>query len=63
VFFTFASTLHDRIYFLKDRFDLFDIERSGTGLIDAGGMLLMGGHLGSFEAMRACGRVLAGRRV
>jgi predicted LPLAT superfamily acyltransferase len=63
VYFTFASTLHDRIYFLKDRFDLFDIERSGTGLIDAGGMLLMGAHLGSFEAMRACGRVLAGRRV
>jgi predicted LPLAT superfamily acyltransferase len=26
-------------------------------------MLLMGGHLGSFEAMRACGRVLAGRHV
>lgn len=63
VFLTFASTLHDRIYFLKDRFDLFDIERSGTGLIDAGGMVLMGAHLGSFEAMRACGRVLAGRRV
>ena len=63
VYLTFASTLHDRIYFLKDRFDLFDIQRSGTGLIDAGGMLLMGAHLGSFEAMRACGRVLAGRRV
>lgn len=63
VYLTFASTLHDRIYFLKDRFDLFDIERSGTGLIGAGGMLLMGAHLGSFEAMRACGRVLAGRRV
>jgi predicted LPLAT superfamily acyltransferase len=63
VYLTFASTLHDRIYFLKDRFDLFDIRRSGTGLIDAGGMLLMGAHLGSFEAMRTCGRVLAGRRV
>lgn len=63
VYFTFASTLHDRIYFLKDRFDLFDIERSGTGLVQGGGMLLMGAHLGSFEAMRACGRVLAGRRV
>lgn len=63
VYFTFASTLHDRIYFLKDRFDLFDIRRSGTGLIDAGGMLLMGAHFGSFEALRACGRVLAGRRV
>lgn len=63
VYFTFASTLHDRIYFLKDRFDLFDIRRSGTGLIEAGGMLMMGAHFGSFEAMRACGRALAGRRV
>lgn len=63
VYLTFASTLHDRIYFLKDRFDLFDIGRSGTGLIDAGGMLMMGAHFGSFEAMRACGRALAGRRV
>ena len=63
VYFTFASTLHDRIYFLKDRFDLFDIRRSGTGLIEGGGMLMMGAHLGSFEAMRACGRALAGRRV
>lgn len=63
VYFTFASTLHDRIYFLKDRFDLFDIRRSGTGLIEGGGMLMMGAHFGSFEAMRACGRALAGRRV
>lgn len=63
VYFTFASTLHDRIYFLKDRFDLFHIERSGTGLVGDGGVLLMGAHFGSFEAMRACGRALAGRRV
>lgn len=63
VYLAFASTLHDRVYFLKGRFDLFDIERSGTGLVDAGGMLLMGAHFGSFEAMRACGRALGGRRV
>jgi predicted LPLAT superfamily acyltransferase len=63
VYFTFASTLHDRIYFLKGRFELFDIERTGLELFDEGGALLMGAHLGSFEAMRACGRSLAGRRV
>jgi len=63
LYLTFASTLHDRIYFLKGRFDLFAIERSGTGLIGAGGTLMMGAHFGSFEAMRACGRAFAGRRV
>jgi predicted LPLAT superfamily acyltransferase len=63
LYFAFASTLHDRIFFLKDRFELFDIERSGTGLLEAGGMVLMGAHFGSFEAMRSCGRALSGRRV
>ena len=63
-YFSFASTLHDRIYFLKDRFDLFDIQRHGhEPLEDGGGALLMGAHLGSFEAMRACARGMAHRRV
>ena len=61
---SFASTLHDRIYFLKDRFDLFEIQRHGHEPLEAGGgALLMGAHLGSFEAMRACGRSMAHRRV
>jgi predicted LPLAT superfamily acyltransferase len=60
-FLAFASTVHDRIYLLNDRFDLFDIRVVGESIIrrhvDAGrGILLMGGHLGSFEAMRAIGR-------
>jgi predicted LPLAT superfamily acyltransferase len=63
-YFSFASTLHDRIYFLKDRFDLFDITRHGHDVLEDGaGALLMGAHLGSFEAMRSCGRGLAHRRV
>jgi len=63
-YFSFASTLHDRIYFLKDRFDLFDIQRHGhEHFEDGAGALLMGAHLGSFEAMRACGRGMAHRRV
>jgi predicted LPLAT superfamily acyltransferase len=64
VFSSFASTIHDRIYFLKGRFDLFEIRMHGAELFEgAGGALLMGAHLGSFEAMRACGRALPGRRV
>jgi predicted LPLAT superfamily acyltransferase len=60
-FLAFASTVHDRIYLLNDRFDLFDVRVVGEPVIrrhvDAGhGILLMGGHLGSFEAMRAIGR-------
>ena len=61
--FAFAACLHDRIYFLKDRFDLFDIEVHGAELVDAGSALLMGAHFGSFEALRACGRHLGHRRV
>jgi len=62
-FFTFAATLHDRIYFLKDRFELFAIETHGRELFGPEGALLMGAHLGSFEAMRACGRQLGRREV
>ena len=29
----FASTIHDRIYFVNDRYDLFDIEIVGGGLV------------------------------
>ena len=65
VFSTFAATIHDRIYFLKQRFDLFDVRVHGAQLFEEErGALLMGAHLGSFEAMRACGRAaLGGRRV
>lgn len=63
LFFSFAATVHDRIYFLKGRFDLFDIAVSGAGVFDAEGTLLMGAHLGSFEVLRACGRHLGRRDV
>jgi predicted LPLAT superfamily acyltransferase len=67
-FFCFASTIHDRIYLINRRYDLFDIDIQGKQhihpLIDAGeGVLLMGAHLGSFEVMRAIGRQLPGLRV
>ena len=63
LFFSFASTIHDRVYFLKNRFELFDIEVEGGEVFDERALLLMGAHLGSFEAMRACGRHLGHRRV
>jgi len=59
--FSFASTIHDRIYLLNDRFDLFDIEVIGAEAVNAAalshpGVLLIGAHLGSFEVLRAVGR-------
>jgi predicted LPLAT superfamily acyltransferase len=60
---SFASTLHDRVYFLKNRFELFEIEVNGVDVFDERGMLLLGSHLGSFEALRATGRHLGHRRV
>ncbi len=65
---SFASTIHDRIYLLNDRFDLFDIEVIGAEALLASlqrqpGALLIGGHLGSFEVLRAVGRGRAGLKV
>jgi predicted LPLAT superfamily acyltransferase len=65
---SFASTIHDRIYLLNERFDLYDIEIVGKEVIDAAmaggrGVLLMGAHLGSFEVMRALGRHHTGRGI
>ena len=59
-FFTFAATIHDRIYLVNRRFDLFDFEVHGEdmlrGLLAGGnGLFLMGAHLGSFEVIRALG--------
>ncbi len=59
--FTFAATIHDRIYLMNGRFDLFDIRLHGATLVDAalaggGGGFGMGAHHGSFEVVRAIGR-------
>lgn len=58
----FASTLHDRMLLAAGRVDALDIALSGVAevesLLKAGrGCLLVGSHLGSFEALRALGRV------
>lgn len=57
----FATAIHDRVYLLNERFDLFDIDIVGEDSIKASmaegqGVLLMGAHFGSFEALRALGR-------
>jgi predicted LPLAT superfamily acyltransferase len=65
---SFASTIHDRIYLLNDRFDLFDIEVLGAEALHQAlarhpGALLIGAHLGSFEVLRAVARDQAGLKV
>jgi len=67
-FFCFASTIHDRVYLLNQRFELYDIQVVGEALVqellsDGQGVLLIGAHMGSFEAIRALGRHRAGLTV
>jgi predicted LPLAT superfamily acyltransferase len=67
-FFCFASTIHDRIYLLNQRFDLFEIEVYGEQLVqdslaERPGLFLIGAHMGSFEAIRALGRKRPGLKV
>lgn len=66
--FTFAATIHDRIYLMNGRFDLFDIRLHGETCVDAAlaggrGAFLLGAHLGSFEVVRAIGRTRPDLRV
>ena len=66
--FTFAATIHDRVYLLNNRFGMFDIKVSGDDLVrellaDGRGLFLIGAHMGSFEVMRALGRQHAGLNV
>jgi predicted LPLAT superfamily acyltransferase len=67
-FMTFATTIHDRIYLLNERFDLFDLKLHGKeqvrdALADGHGAFLIGAHLGSFEVIRAIGRLRPDMRV
>lgn len=59
-FFTFAATIHDRIYLVRRHFGLFEFEVHGEAelrrlLARGNGLFLMGAHLGSFEVIRAIG--------
>ncbi|WP_028603322.1 acyl-CoA synthetase [Ottowia thiooxydans] len=57
---SFASVVHDRVYWLRGRFDLFDVKISGEEHLagpraEGRGIVLVGGHFGSFEALRVLG--------
>lgn len=65
---SFAACIHDRVYLLNDRFDLFEIEIHGDEFIQSiiasgRGAILMGAHMGSFEVVRAVGRQQPDLRV
>lgn len=67
-FLSFASCIHDRVYLINDRFNLFDITIHQKHLVadltaDRKGVFLMGAHVGSFEVLRAVGRRQPGLRV
>lgn len=67
-FYSFASTIHDRIYLINRRFDLFEFEIHGDGqlhelLAEGKGLFLLGAHLGSFEVMRAISKLQPELRV
>lgn len=58
--FSFASVVHDRVYWLRGRFDLFDVQVSGEQHVaelrqQQRGIVFVGGHFGSFEALRVLG--------
>ncbi len=62
----FASTVLDRIYFLQERFGCFDITITDGALIhqplkNGEGVMAVGAHLGSFEALRADAQQHGGR--
>lgn len=55
----FASTVLDRVYFLRGRLDMFDVRVAGNEAVEAEalsgrGAFLLGAHMGSFEALGAC---------
>ena len=67
-FHTFAAALHDRMYLLCGRFENLDIAVEGARELDAimaagRGCILLGSHLGSFEVLRALGRLRKGYSI
>lgn len=57
----FSSTIHDRIYLVNGRHDLFNVRTFGTEAMHAlhagnRGFFLFGAHLGSFEVLRSLAR-------
>jgi predicted LPLAT superfamily acyltransferase len=64
----FAATVLDRVYLLRGQFGQFEVRVTGVEhldrlLLEGRGALLVGAHLGSFEALRALGQARRGLRV
>jgi predicted LPLAT superfamily acyltransferase len=56
----FATSIHDRLYLLAGRYQLFDVSQQGEELMqrivaDGSGAVLLGAHVGSFEVLRWIG--------
>jgi predicted LPLAT superfamily acyltransferase len=65
---SFATTIHDRVYLLNGRDDLFNITLDGeAGVLErtarGDGVMLLGGHMGSFEVVHCAGRHVPGLHV
>ena len=64
----FATTIHDRVYLINEKYQAFRITIEGEGLMrehaERGtGAFLMGAHMGSFEVIGSIGRRRPGLRV
>jgi predicted LPLAT superfamily acyltransferase len=67
-FFTFGTTVLDRVYLLNDEADRFEITIHGEDIVsdilaEGTGCLLLGAHHGSFEVLRLVGRKQPNLRV
>lgn len=64
----FAATVLDRVYFVCNRLDEFDVRMVDNHLVDetmaeGRGAFLLGAHIGSFEALHSVGHIIGGLRV
>lgn len=67
-YYTFSSTILDRVFFLSGRLGQYDITFKGLELIDEqakekGGFILLGSHIGSFDALHSLGAERADFRI
>lgn len=67
-FHAFASTVLDRIYFVRGAMHEFELQVQGADLMQATlaqgrGAFMLGAHIGSFEALHAVGESVPGMRV
>jgi predicted LPLAT superfamily acyltransferase len=64
----FATTIHDRVFLINEKYDAFEITIHGEALMRAqlelgAGAFLMGAHMGSFEVIGSLGRLQPGLHV